>query len=72
MSLSAAMAEWKLDLNTYGLQIEEEKKQHGPIFSAIRDVVTSVMFQTCMTVLVFLYLLATSLGMILGKPLSHG
>ncbi|KAJ9085825.1 hypothetical protein DSO57_1010165 [Entomophthora muscae] len=38
MSLSAAMAEWKLDLNTYGLQIEEEKKQHGPIFSDIGDV----------------------------------
>ncbi|KAJ9085820.1 hypothetical protein DSO57_1010160 [Entomophthora muscae] len=66
------MAEWKLDLETYGMQVEEEEEEHGPIFTFVRDVVTSHEFQTGMTVLVFMYLLATSVGMILGKLLRQG
>ncbi|KAJ9085828.1 hypothetical protein DSO57_1010171 [Entomophthora muscae] len=60
------MAEWKLDLETYGMQVEEDNK-HGPFFIFVNDVVTSPKFQTGMTVLVFMYVLAASIGMILGK-----
>ncbi|KAJ9078678.1 hypothetical protein DSO57_1004303 [Entomophthora muscae] len=61
------MAEWKLDLETYGMQVEEEDSKHGPFFIFVNDVVTSPKFQTGMTVLVFIYVLAASIGMILGK-----
>ncbi|KAJ9078676.1 hypothetical protein DSO57_1004301 [Entomophthora muscae] len=59
------MAEWKLDLETYGMQVEEEDSKHGPFFIFVNDVVTSPKFQTGMTVLVFIYVLAASIGMIL-------
>ncbi|KAJ9078671.1 hypothetical protein DSO57_1004296 [Entomophthora muscae] len=66
------MAEWKLDLETYGIQVEEVEEKHGPIFLAVREIVTSAEFQAGMTVLVFMYLIAASTGMLLGKLRMQG
>lgn len=61
------MSDWKLDLETYGLQVEEEEEPSA-VWTATRKLVMALWFQNGMTVLVFLYMIVTYIGMVLGKP----
>lgn len=59
------MSDWKLDLETYGLPVEEEQPPSA-VWTVTRNLVTALWFQNTMSTLVFVYLMATSVGMVLG------